>query len=137
MGEFFLKNFGQEKDLEVYSKMSETKAAFAVRAIQSFKHNIYDNIESHGGKFVPKVQLFVSTLNYRKSRSIEVSLRVVKKCDFLSVLYNKLFMKYTKLKFKIRDRNKFQKMIFRSEKDTSQSLQMKFFNFSQYLQKKP
>ena len=36
-----LKKFCKEKDIEVYSTMSETKAAFAERAIQSLKHIIY------------------------------------------------------------------------------------------------
>ena len=36
--------------------MSETKAAFAEREIQSFKQIIYRYIEEHGEKFVPKLQ---------------------------------------------------------------------------------
>ena len=35
------KKFCYEKDIEFYSTMSETKAAFAERAIQSLKHIIY------------------------------------------------------------------------------------------------
>ena len=69
MGTF--KNFCKEKDIEVYSTMSETKAAFAERAIQSLKHIIYRYIEDHGEKFVPKLQQFVSTLNCRKNRQLE------------------------------------------------------------------
>ena len=34
------KNFCKEKDIEVYSTMSETKVAFAGRAIQSLKNII-------------------------------------------------------------------------------------------------
>ena len=63
-----LKNFCKEKDIETYSTMSETKAAFAERAIQSLKHIIYRYIEDLGEKFVPKLQQFVSTLNSRKNR---------------------------------------------------------------------
>ena len=80
--------------------MSETKAAFAERAIQSLKHIIYCYIEDHGEKFVPKLQQFVSTLNSLKNRSIGKSPRDVKNSDFLSILYNKSFKKYTKPKFK-------------------------------------
>ena len=98
------KKFCKEKDIEVYSTMSETKAAFAERAIQSLKHIIYRYIEDHGEKFVPKLQQFVSTLNCRKNRSIGKSPRDVKNNDFLSILYYKLFKKYTKPKFKIGDR---------------------------------
>ena len=83
--------------------MSETKAAFAERAIQSLKHLIYRYIEDHDEKFVPKLQQLVSTLNCRKSRSIEKSPRDVKNI-FLSILYNKSFQKDTKPKLKIGDR---------------------------------
>ena len=69
------------KDIEVYTTMSESKAAFAERAIQSLKHIIYRYIEDHFKKFVPKLQQFFSTLNCRY--------------HFLSFSYNKLFMKYT------------------------------------------
>ena len=62
--------------------MSETKAAFAERAIQSLKHLIYRYIEDHGGNFVPKLQQFVSTLNCCKNQSIEKSPRDVKNSDF-------------------------------------------------------
>ena len=101
-GGIFKNKFCQEKDIEVYSTMSETKAAFAERAIQSLKLIIYRYIEDHGGKFVPNLQQFVSTLNCRKNLSIGKSPRDVKNSDFLSVLYNKLFKKYTKPKFKNR-----------------------------------
>ena len=53
---------------------------------------------------VKNLQQFVSTLNRRKNRSIGKSPRDVKNSDFLSLLYNKLFKKYTKPKFKIGDR---------------------------------
>ena len=48
------KKFCKEKDNEVYSTMSETKAAFAERAIQSLKHIIYRYSEDDGEKFLPK-----------------------------------------------------------------------------------
>ena len=67
MGEL-LEKFCEEKDIEVYSKMSETKAAFAERAIQSLKHIIHRYIKDHGEKFDPIVQQFVSKLNCRKNR---------------------------------------------------------------------
>ena len=48
--------------------MSEIRAGFAERAIQSFKHIIYRYIEDNGEKFVPKLQQFLSTLNCLKNR---------------------------------------------------------------------
>ena len=50
MGEL-LKKGEKEKDIEVYSTMSETKAAFAERAIQSVKHIVCCYIEDHGESF--------------------------------------------------------------------------------------
>ena len=85
-GETFKKNC-QEKDVEDYSTVSETKAAFAERAIQFLKHIIYRYIEEHVEKFVPKLQQFVSTMICRKNRSTEKSPRDVKNNDFLSILY--------------------------------------------------
>ena len=74
----------KEKDIEVYSTISETKAAFAERAVQSLKQILYRYIEDHGEKFIPKLQQFVSTLNCRKSRSSEKSPRDVSISDFFN-----------------------------------------------------
>ena len=98
------KKFRKEKDIEVYSTMSETKTTFAERATQSLKHITYRYIKDHGEKFVPKLQQFVSTLNCRKNRSNGKSPRDVKNSDFLSILYHKSFKKYTKPKLKFGDR---------------------------------
>ena len=57
--------------------MSETKAAFAERAMQSLKHITYRYIEDHGEKFVPTMQQFVSTLNCQKIGSIAKSRRIL------------------------------------------------------------
>ena len=84
--------------------MSETKAAFAERAIQSLKHIIYRYIEDHGEKFINKLPQFVSTMNCRINRSIGKSPRDVKNTDFLTILYNKPLTRYRKLKFKVGDR---------------------------------
>ena len=89
--------------------MSETKAAFAERAIQSLKHIIYRYIEDHGEKFINKLPQFVSTMNCRINRSIGKSHRDVKNADFLSILYNKPLTRYKKLKFKVGDRVRFSK----------------------------
>ena len=96
--------------------MSETKAAFAEGAVQSLKHIIYRYIEDHGEKFVPKLQQFVSTLNCRKNRSIGKSLKNVKNSEFLSILYNKSFKKYTKPKFKFDGRVRISKNDIRFRK---------------------
>ena len=83
--------------------MSETKAAFAERAIQSLKHKIYRYIEDHGEKFIHKLSQFVSTRNCLVNRSIGKSPRDVKNSNFLSILYKKSLTMYKKLKFKVGD----------------------------------
>ena len=98
------KKFCQEKSIEVYSTMSETKAAFAERAIQSLKHIIYRYIENRGEKFINIMPQFVSTMNCRINRSIGKSPRDVKNTDFLLILYNKPLTRYKKLKFKVGNR---------------------------------
>ena len=77
------KKFCKENSIEVYSTMSETKAAFAERAIQSLKHIIYRYIEDHDEKFIHKLPQFVSTMICRINRSIEKSPSDVKNTDFL------------------------------------------------------
>ena len=84
--------------------MSETKAAFAERAIQSLKHKIYRYMEDHGQNFIHKLPQFVSTMNCRINRSIGKSPRDVKNTDFFSDLYKKPLTRYMKLKFKDGDR---------------------------------
>ena len=86
-GETF-KKFCKEKYIENYSTMSETKAAFEERTIQSLKHINYGYIEDHGEKFFHKLLQFVPKMNFRVHRSIWKSLRDVKNTDLLSILNN-------------------------------------------------
>ena len=136
-GTEYVKNFRKEKDIEVYSTMSETKAAFAERAIQSLKHIIYRYIEDHCEKFVPMLQQFVSTLNCRKNRSNGKSPRDVKNSDFLSISYNKSFKKYTKQKFEIGDRVRISKNDIRFRKGYKPQFTDENFKSSAISTKKP
>ena len=117
--------------------MSETTGACAERAIQSLKHIIYGYIEDHGENFVPKLQKFVSTLNCCKNRSIGKSRRDVKNSDFLSILYNKSFKKYTKPKFKIGDRVRISKNDIPSGKGYKPQFTDKMFETSAISTNKP
>ena len=87
--EEFSKKFCKEEDIETYSTMSETKAAFAEKVIQSLKHKVYRYTENHGEKFIHKLPRFVSPLNCRINRSFGKPPRDVKNTAFLSFLYNK------------------------------------------------
>ena len=103
------KSFAKKKNIEIYSTMSETKVAFAERAIQSLKHIIYRYIEDYGENFIHKLPQLESTMNCLVNRSIEKSTGDVKNTDFLSVLYSKPLTRFKKLKFKVGDRVRFSK----------------------------
>ena len=120
------------KDIEVYSTMSKTKAE--ERAIQSLKHIIHHYIEDHGEKFVPKLQQFVSTLNCRKSINWKISQRC-ENSDFYQFCITNRSRNILNQNLKLVIELEFRKMIFRSEKDKSHNLHMKFLKFHQYLQK--
>ena len=131
------KTFCKEKSIEVYSTMSETKAAFASRAIQSLKHIIYRYIEDHGENFIHKLPQFVSTMNCRIKRSIGKSHRDVKNTDFLSILYNKPLTRYKKLKFKVEDRVKISKIDIPFRKGYKPQFTDEIFEISAISTKKP
>ena len=131
------KKFCKEKSIEVYSTMSETKAAFAERAIQSLKHIIYRYIENHGEKFINKLPQFVSTMNCRINRSIGKSPRDIKNTDFLSILYNKPVTRYKKLKFKVGDRVRISKIDIPFRKGYEPQFTNEIFEISAVSTKKP
>ena len=97
--------------------MSETKAAFAVRAIRSLKNVLYRYIEDYGYKYILKLPQLVTTLNTRKNRSIDMKSSNVKNSDFLSVLYNKPIRDFNKPKFQVGHRVRISKqdLPFRKE----------------------
>ena len=131
------KKFCKEKSIEFYSTMSETKAAFEERAIQSLKHIIYRYIEDHGEKFFNKLPQFVSTMNCRINRSIGKSPRDVKNTDFLSILYNKPLTRYKKLKFKVGDRMRISKNDIPFRKGYKPQITDEIFEISAVSTKKP
>ena len=98
-GEF--KKFCDREGIQIYSTMSETKAAFAERAIRSLKNVLYRYIEDYGYKYNHKLPQFVTTLNTRRNRSIDMKPSKVKNSDFMSVLYSKPFRDFNKPKFQV------------------------------------
>ena len=74
---------------QIYSTMTETKAAFAERTIRSLKNILYRYMEDNGYKYIDKLNQFVTTLNFRTNCSIDLIPKNVKKSDFLSILYSK------------------------------------------------
>ena len=98
-GEF--KKFCDREGIQIYSTMSETKAAFAERAIRSLKNVLYRYIEDYGYKYIHKLPQFVTTLNTRRNRSIDMKPSNVKNSNFMSVLYSKPIRDFNKTKFHV------------------------------------
>ena len=135
--EEFSKDFARKKNIEVYSTISETKAAFAERAIQSLKHIICRYIEDQEEKFIHKLPQFVSKMNCCVNRSIGKSPRDVKNTDFLSVLYNKPLTRYKKIKFKLGDRVRISKNDIPFRKGYKPQFTDEIFEISAISPKKP
>ena len=97
------KKFCVAEGIQVYSTMSETKAAFAERTIRSLKNILYRYLEDFGYKYIYKLPQFITTLNSRRNSSIDMRPNTVKNCDFMSILYSKPLRDFKKPIFKIGD----------------------------------
>ena len=98
------KNFCAAEGIQVYSTMSETKAAFAERTIRSLKKILYRYMEDFGYKYIHKLPQFITTLNSRRNSSIDMRPNTLKNCDFISILYKKPLREFKKPTFKFGDR---------------------------------
>ena len=98
------KKFCAAEGIQVYSTMSETKAAFAERTIRSLKNILYRYMEDFGYKYIHKLPQFITTLNSRRNSSIDMRPNTVKICDFMSILYSKPLQELKKPTFKVGDR---------------------------------
>ena len=109
------KKFCAAEGIQVYSTMSETKAAFAERTIRSLKNIHYRYREDHGYKYKHRLPQFSTTFNSRRNSSIDMRPNAVKNCDFISILYSKLLREYKKPTFKTgnRVRNSKSDLLFR------------------------
>ena len=100
-GEF--KKLCKAEGIQIYSTMSENKAAFAERTIRSLKKILYRYMENDEDKYILKLTQFVTTLNSRRICSIDLRLKNVKNSDFLSILYSKQLREFRKPEFKGED----------------------------------
>ena len=89
---------------QIYSTMSETKAAFAERTIRSLKSVLHRYMEDNEYMYIHKLTQFVTTLNSRRNCSIELIPKNVKNSEFFSILYSKTLREFRKPKFKVGDR---------------------------------
>ena len=67
---------------QIYSTMSETKAALAERTTRSLENILYRYMEDKGYKCIHKLTQFVATLNSRRNCSIDLIPKNVKNSDF-------------------------------------------------------
>ena len=72
--------------MQIYSTMSETKAAFAESTIRTLKNILYPYMEDNGYKYIHKLTQFVTSPNSQGNCSIDLILKNVKNSDFLSIL---------------------------------------------------
>ena len=98
------KKFCSAEGIEIYSTLSETKAAIAERTIRSLKNILYRYMEVYGYKYIHILPQFIATMNSRNNRSIDMKPNHVKNSDFMSILYSKPLREYKKPKFGIGDR---------------------------------
>ena len=82
--------FCAAEQIQVYSSLSETKAAFAERTIRSLKNILYRYVEDFGYKYIHKLPEFITTLKSRRNSSKDMRPKTVKNCDFMSILYSTL-----------------------------------------------
>ena len=62
-----IQKFCASEWIQVYSTMSETKAAFAERTIRSLKNNLYRCMEDYGYKYIHKLPQIITTLKSEKT----------------------------------------------------------------------
>ena len=109
------KKFCAAEGIQFYSTMSETKAAFAERSIRALKNILYRYMEDYGYNYIHKLSQFITTLNSRRTNSIDMKPNTVQNCDFISILYSKLLREFKKPTFKLGDRVRISKydLLFR------------------------
>ena len=103
-GEF--KKFCNTKGMKIYSTHSETKAAYAERAIRSLKRILYRFMEEKNTyTYINKLSDFVNTLNSRTNRSINMAPREVRNSDAITLHHlNSKPIKAKKPKYEVGDK---------------------------------
>ena len=134
-GEF--KKLCKAGGIQIYSTMSETKAAFVERTIRSLKNILYRYMEDNGDKYTHKLTQFVTTLKLRRKCSIHLIPKNVKNSDILSILYNKPLREFRKPKLKVGDRVRISKYGLLFRKGYKPQFTKKVFEIVAISSKKP
>lgn len=97
------KKYCQDVDVHIYHTFSETKAAYAERAIRSLKNIIYRFLEEADSfKYIHKLESFVKTMNSRVNRSIKMAPKDVTNKDAIAIINSNL-RKVSKPRFNVGD----------------------------------
>ena len=131
------KKFCTAEGVQVYSTMSETKAAFAERTIRSLKNILYRHMEDSGYKYIQKLPQFIATLNSRRNSSIDMRPNTVQNCYFMSILYKRPLREFKKPTFKIGDRVRISKYDFPFRKGYKPQFTREVFEFLTIATRKP
>ena len=129
--------FCSAEGIEIYSTMSETKAAFC-RTYNTLTQNIlYRYMEDYGYKYIHILPQFIATMNSRNNRSIDMKPNRVRNSDFMSIFYNKPLRDYKKSKFGIGDRVRLSKYDLPFRKGYKPQLTQEIFEIIAIVTMKP
>ena len=131
------KKFCTAEGIQVYSTISETKAAFAERTIRSLKNILYRYMEDYGYKYIHKPPQFITTLNSGRNSLIGMRPNTVKNCEFMSILYSKPLREFKKPAFKIGDRVRISKYDFIFRKGYKPQFTREVFEIVAFATRKP
>ena len=131
------KKFCAAERIQVYSTMSETKAAFAERTIRSLKNILYRYMEDFGYNYIHELPQFITTLNSRRNSSIDMRPNTVQNCDFMPILYSKLLREFKKPAFKIGGRVRISKYDLPFRKGYKPQFTQEFFEIVAIATRKP
>ena len=123
-GEF--KKLCKAESIQLYSTLSETKAAFAEPTIRSLKNILYCYMEDNGYRCIHKLTQFVTTLKSRRICPTDLIPKNVENSDFLLILYSKPLRELGNPCLKVETEFGSRKITYPSGRLISRSLQKKF-----------
>ena len=98
---------------------------------------MYRYIEDYGYKYIDKLPQFVTTLNTRRNRSMDMKPSNVKNSDFKSVLYSKPIGDFNKPKFQVGYRVRISKQDLPFRKEYKPQFTNEIFKIFAFATRKP
>ena len=130
-----LKKLCKAEGIQIYSTMSETKAAFAECTIGSLKSTLYRYMEDNGYKHVHKMTQFVTKLNSRKNCSIDLIPKLYRIPTFFPFCTANHYENLENPSLKLEKEFASPSMTYPSGRVISHSLQKKFSKICDFFQK--